>query len=471
LLVALLASETHELAGAGDDRAALRGAADAHAEAAAELQQTFLAQRAQRAQNRVRVHLHDRREVTRRGQAFTRFRLAVGDRASDLPGDLIVQRRRVSTVDALQHCASYGSITDITGDESLLRGVCDARFAPVREALAANLQEEIGAAVVVYVGGEVVVDLCGGWADAARTRPWTPDTVVDVFSCGKGFVALTVLSLGLDLDASAWQDATLRQVLAHQAGHPALRVDVPPDAIYDWDWMVRALESQEPWWVAGTAHGYHVNTFGFICGEVVRRATGEPLRSRFARLAGDAAGVTFGAPPGVDLAEFVFDLGSDTPVDGTAEMSEARRQLLARVYLNPPGLSGLGTVNSAAWRAAEIPSANCHASARGIAAVYARMPELLGSDLLAEATRPWSDGHDFVLDRHTRFGLGFQLTQPDRPMGTGERTYGHFGAGGSLGFHDPDADVIFAYVCNRCEGRRWQTTRNRRLLDGLSASL
>ena len=82
-----------------------------------------------------------------------------------------------------------------------LHGVCDARFTPVRDALAANLQDEIGAAVVVRVGGEVVVDLCAGWADAARTRPWTADTVVDVFSVGKAFVALTVLSLGLDLDA------------------------------------------------------------------------------------------------------------------------------------------------------------------------------------------------------------------------------------------------------------------------------
>jgi CubicO group peptidase (beta-lactamase class C family) len=352
-----------------------------------------------------------------------------------------------------------------------LHGECDARFAPVREALAANLEEEIGAAVVVRIGDRTVVDLCGGWADAAHTKAWTRDTVVDVFSCGKAFVALTVLALGLDLDARAWQDATLRQVLAHQAGHPAIRVDVPAEAIYDWDWMVQALESQEPWWLPGTAHGYHVNTFGFICGELVRRATGEPLRARFARLAGDAAGVTFGVPAGAAVAEFVFDFASDGSSGETVELSEERRHLLARTYLNPPGLSGLGTVNSAAWRAAEIPSANCHASARGIAAVYARMPELLGAELLAEATQPWSEGHDFVLDRHTRFGLGFQLAQPDRPLGTGARAYGHFGAGGSLGFHDPDSDLVFAYVCNRCEGRRWQTERNRRLLDALAAAL
>jgi CubicO group peptidase (beta-lactamase class C family) len=350
-----------------------------------------------------------------------------------------------------------------------VRGLCDARFALVRDAFAANLPEEVGAAVVVRVGGQVVVDLCGGWADAARTSPWSAETVVDVFSSGKAFVALTVLSLGLDLDAPTWQDATLRQVLAHQAGHPAVRVDVPAEAIYDWDWMVRALESQEPWWAPGAAHGYHVNTFGFLCGEIVRRATGERLRERFARLAGDAAGVTFGVPPGTEPAEFLFDFGPGASAEETSTLSEERRHLLARTYLNPPGLSGLGTVDTPAWRAAEIPSANCYASARGLAAVYARLPELLGADLLAEATRPASDGHDVVLDRHTRFGLGFQLAQPDRPLGPGPRAFGHFGAGGSLGFHDPDADLVFAYVCNRCEGRRWQTDRNRRLLDALAA--
>ncbi len=180
-------------------------------------------------------------------------------------------------------------------------------------------------------------------------------------------------------------------------------------------------------------------------------------------------GAAFGAPPGVEIAEFVWDFQDGGGGSDGAELSEEARLLLARAYFNPPGINGLGTVNTPEWRAAEIPSANAHASARGVAAVFARIPELLGADLLAEATRPWSDGHDVVLDRPTRFGLGFQLTQPDRPLGGGPRSYGHFGAGGSLGFHDPDADVVFAYVCNRCEGRRWQTARNRRLLDALGS--
>ncbi len=352
-----------------------------------------------------------------------------------------------------------------------MEGHCDPRFAAVQDAFRENLGEEIGAAVLVSAGGRTVVDLAGGWADAARTRPWRPDTVVDVFSTGKAFVALTVLSLGGDLDAPAWQDATLRQVLAHQAGHPAIREELPPEATYDWERLVGALESQEPWWEPGSAHGYHVNTFGFLCGEIVRRATGQTLGARFAALAGAECGAAFGAPPGAEIAEFVWDIGRGSGGADGAELDEDQRLLLARAYFNPPGINGLGTVNTPAWRAAEIPSANAHASARGVAGVFARIPELLGDELLAEATRPWSEGEDFVLGRHTRFGLGFQLSQPDRPLGTGPRAYGHFGAGGSLGFHDPDAEVVFAYVCNRCEGRRWQTARNRRLLDALRACL
>jgi CubicO group peptidase (beta-lactamase class C family) len=353
-----------------------------------------------------------------------------------------------------------------------MHGSCDARFALVGEVFRGNLDEEIGAAVAVSVGGRTVVDLCGGWADEARTRPWRPDTVVDVFSTGKAFVALTTLSLGMELDAPAWQDATLRQVLAHQAGHPAIRAELPPEATYEWDRLVAALEAQEPWWEPGTAHGYHVNTFGFLCGEIVRRASGETLGARFARLVGAETGVAFGAPPGAEVAEFVWDFTTDGGggTDG-AELDEEARFLLSRAYFNPPGVNGMGTVNTPEWRSAEVPSSNAHASARGIVQVFERIPALLSEDLLAEATRPWSDGADFVLRRQTRFGLGFQLSQPDRPLGTGPRAYGHFGAGGSLGFHDPDADVVFAYVCNRCEGRRWQTARNRRLLDALAACL
>jgi CubicO group peptidase (beta-lactamase class C family) len=147
-------------------------------------------------------------------------------------------------------------------------------------------------------------------------------------------------------------------------------------------------------------------------------------------------------------------------------------------YWNPPGLSGGGWVNTAAWRRAEIPSTNGHGSARGIARVYAALANggnldgvhALSRESLAEATQEHSAGTDLITQRTSRFGLGFQLTQPERPLGPHPGAFGHFGAGGSLGFCDPECSVAFGYVTNDM-GPRWQNPRNRALIDAIYACL
>ena len=166
-----------------------------------------------------------------------------------------------------------------------VEGHCDPRFEPLRDAFQANFAErgELGAAVCVMVDGRVVADLYGGWADQEHGRRWQPDTLVNVFSVGKGLVAACTARLTgqgkLDLDttvtaywpefAAANKDAiTVRQLLSHQAGLPAVRRRLPPGAMLDWPAMTTALAEQDPWWQPGTAHGYHVNTFGFLAGEV-----------------------------------------------------------------------------------------------------------------------------------------------------------------------------------------------------------
>jgi CubicO group peptidase (beta-lactamase class C family) len=141
-------------------------------------------------------------------------------------------------------------------------------------------------------------------------------------------------------------------------------------------------------------------------------------------------------------------------------------------------VSGAGVVNTAAWRRAEIPSANSHATARGIARVYAALAgwgqvdgvRIADGETLRRFTAEWSRGTDLVLHRPSRFGLGFQLTQPERPLGPGPGGFGHFGAGGSLGFCDPDTGVAFGYVTNSM-GPRWQNPRNKALIDAVYASL
>jgi len=125
-----------------------------------------------------------------------------------------------------------------------------------------------------------------------------------------------------------------------------------------------------------------------------------------------------------------------------------------------------------------MPSTNGHASARAVARIYSALAcggavdgiRLLGMETIEHAIAEASAGPDLVLGRPSRFGLGFQLTQPERPLGTNPRSFGHFGAGGSLGFADPDAKLAFAYTMNQ-PGPRWQNPRNRALIDAVYASL
>lgn len=376
-------------------------------------------------------------------------------------------------------------------------GTCDARFAAVRDAFVGNFtaRGDVGAAVAVWVDGRPVVDLWGGWADAARQRPWQRDTLVNFFSVGKGLSALCALQLvergALALDepvarrwpafAAAGKDAiTLRHVLGHRAGVPAIRATLPDGAMLDWSRMTGALEAQPPWWVPGTAHGYHVNTFGYLVGELVRRGAGRTLgawlRERIAGPLGADLHVGLPAAEHHRVAEFLWP--ADAQPTPPATFPDALAEMRWKTYWNPIGLSGAGWVNRAAWRAAELPSTNGHGSARGVARVYAALAaggridgvHVLDADLLRAAAVETSAGDDLVLGRPSRFGLGFQLTQPERPLGPNPGAFGHFGSGGSLGFCDPEAGVAFGYVMNDL-GPRWQNPRNRALMEAVYGSL
>jgi CubicO group peptidase (beta-lactamase class C family) len=374
-----------------------------------------------------------------------------------------------------------------------VEGRCDQRFAPVREALRGNFRDrgEHGGAVCVIVDGRVVVDLWGGWADLGGTRRWQPDTLVNVFSVGKGLIAACTARLAgqgrLDLDApvaSYWPEfgaagkgaITIRQLLSHQAGLPAVRRRLPPGSMLDWPVMTSALAAQEPWWEPGTGHGYHVNTFGFLAGEVIRRVTGATvgtlLREEIAGPLG--ADVHIGLPVSQDARVAEFSWPGPPPAEEEPAGLEPAQLMAHNAYFNPGGLSGSGMINSRAWRAAEVPSANAHGTARGVARVYAALAAggsldgvtIVGATALATAATEQVYGPDLVLRRPSRFGLGFQLTHPERPLGPGQTAFGHFGAGGSLGFCDPGSGLAFGYVMNQM-GPRWQNPRTRALVDAV----
>lgn len=368
-------------------------------------------------------------------------------------------------------------------------GTCDPRFAPLRDAFTENFtaRGEPGGAIALMVDGRLVCDLWGGFRDAARERPWARETLVNFFSVGKAFTALVALRLveqgTLDLDAPAhrlWPEfgcngkeaITLRHMLSHRAGLPAIREDLPDGAALDWKRMTKALAADTPWWQPGTAHGYHVNTFGYLVGELVRRASGrtvgQVLRAEVAGPLG--ADVHIGLPPTEHhrAAEFLWP-----PVAIPRPEGELDDVTLMKwnTYWNPPGISGSGWVNRPEWREAEIPSTNGHGTARGIARVYSALAaggsidgvDILSRAMLAAATEEQSFGPDRILERESRFALGFQLPQAERPLGPNAEAFGHFGAGGSLGFCDPVARVAFGYVTNDM-GPRWQNPRNKALL-------
>ena len=380
-------------------------------------------------------------------------------------------------------------------------GQCDSRFSGVQEVFKENfaLRNEVGATVAVYLGGKPVVDLWGGHADGAGARPWERDTLVNVYSTTKGMTAICAHRLidqgKLDVDAPVaryWPefaqagkgDLPVRYLLSHQAGLPAIKAPLPPEAMFDWTAMTGALAAQEPWWEPGTRHGYHAITYGFLVGEVVRRITGKTLGAYFREeVAGplsadfhigldavhDARTAQFLAPPPLPP-------GETDPIQELI-MNEPEG-MIAKTMTNPGFAFGV-TDNSREWRGAEIPAANGHTNARAVARIYEALAQggkLDGVDILSQAAIEaalveQSNGWDAVLARPTRFGLGFMLTSESFPLGPGARTFGHTGAGGSLGFADPDAGIGFGYCMNQMRVEAGDDSRAARLFAAVYDSL
>lgn len=377
-------------------------------------------------------------------------------------------------------------------DAAPVTGRCDPRFTGVREAFAANFAErgELGAAVCVSVGGEVVVDLVGGWVDRDRTRPWDESTLTELYSVGKALLSVLLLRLvdggGVALDdpiSSVWPEfaaagkagATIRHALTHSAGVPAIRRHLTDDDLFEWDVMTSALAETEPWRVPGEQVAYHVNTFGHLIGELVHRVGGSMPGTAMRSLAEELdADLHFGVPEEEQhrCAEIVWDDAFSVPAFDLDRL-EGLRLLHALAHFNPPGYSSVGVLNTPRWRASQIGSTSGHGTAVGVARFYAALLEdgrILSPSLLAAATTTQVTGRCPILGDDVEFGLGFQPTTERRPLGPNPGAYGHFGTGGSLGFADPVAGVAFGYVMNHVIPR-WQSTRNRALIDAVYESL
>ena len=237
-----------------------------------------------------------------------------------------------------------------------------------------------------------------------------------------------------------------------------------------WERMTDALAATRPGSNPALAH--HRNSFGHR-GEIVRRARPDArrrLRAMTEPLGPTCAGLSAAEQARCADVIWVPSVALDA-IDPFAIEGDGRLPALS--YFNPPGYSSTGVVNSPEWRAAQVPATNGHGSAVGLARLYAAIIEpdgLLSPGLLAQATRVQSEGPCPILGEDVSFGLGFVPTSARRPLGTSRRSFGHFGTGGALGFGDPDAGLAFGYVMNHVVPR-WQSTRNRALIDAVYASL
>jgi CubicO group peptidase (beta-lactamase class C family) len=366
-------------------------------------------------------------------------------------------------------------------------GFADEGFGPVADAFVDNFRRgtEMGAACAVYHDGRLVVDLHGGTADAVTGRAWASDTLTIGFSISKGLMALCgylaqqrglldfdapVATVWPEFAANGKQDIVIRDVFAHRAGLMALDVDLNLADVLAWDPVIRAIEAQRPLWVPGTAFAYHALTFGWLTGEILRRATGKM--------------------PGALLADYLTrDLGADAwiglPADAehrVARMHAPRSRLLRTGYRAMPKIlrsigkapavrtvtlgsafpfsliDGCdGDFNTPAVHAAQIPAANAILDARALATIYgAAVSPVTGAPLLTAASiadavtvRSAGDGWPSALNAPgIRFSTGFLVNGiPFRPL-LSDSSFGHDGASGSLGFADADSGTGFGYVNN-----------------------
>jgi CubicO group peptidase (beta-lactamase class C family) len=349
-----------------------------------------------------------------------------------------------------------------------LGGTCSGRFDALRELFKAKLEsgEDLGASLALNLGGEMVVDLWGGWADEARTVLWTEHTITNVFSTTKCMTSLAALVLvhrgQLDLDAtvaSYWPEFAangkagikVRQLLSHTSGVSGWEQPITLDDLYDWDKSTALLAAQAPWWEPGTASGYHALNYGHLIGEVIRRITGQRLGEFFAAHIAGPLGADFHI--GLPLSEFprVANVVPPPPAPSSSSADPPPldpNSVAFKTMTNP--IMSVETTWTEGWRRADIGAGNGHGNARSLARLQSAVAcggEVDGVRLLSPKTidrifEVQFNGIDLVIGSPSKWGVGYGLAPEGRVCAFG-------GYGGSLVVIDVDRRMTFAYVMNK----------------------
>ena len=352
-------------------------------------------------------------------------------------------------------------------------GYCDERFISVKNAFEKNFELglEVGASFAVSLNGELVVDIWGGFSDSAKTKPWEKDTIVNVFSTTKIMTALCIhllIDKGLiDVEAPVskyWPEfaqagkdnVLIKHLMSHSAGLPGFDEKIPVEALYDWDRIINLLASQKPWWKPGTKIGYHMTTFGYLLGELVRRVSGKSLGRFFRENIANPLDIDFHIGLSEDYDSRVAEI--IVPEEVFAKWRVILSKLFLRktvkVFYNPN--IEIVDFNGRAWRSAEIPSGNGHGNARSIAKVGSILAcggvydkkKILSKSTVEKAIEPQISGRDVIMMYHpAKFGLGIGLL--DDKYYLGPRSFGWGGAGGSLCVMDLEKKLSIGYAMNK----------------------
>lgn len=368
----------------------------------------------------------------------------------------------------------------------MLHGKCDPKFQAVADEFATNFQErgEVGASLCMTLEGESVLDLWGGLANPRKNLSWEEDTIGLIYSCTKGATALCAHLLvdrgALNLHAPVseyWpefgredkKDITVSMMLNHSAGLPAFRQPLKEDAFYDWDYMVERLAAESPFWEPGTRNGYHMTNFGWTVGELVRQVSGKSLGTFFQEEVARPLGMDFwiGLPEAMENRVAPMRL---PPLQGAPEtpftqaLREDRSSIPALAFFNTGNHRTQPDTRKA--HAAELGGGGGIAHARSQATLYSPLANegrFNGKTFLKPETVvrmgqvSMATQKDATLLMPTRFALGFMksLDNRHRPCGhlesviLGEQAFGHVGAGGSIGFADPECRMSFSYTMNQ----------------------
>ena len=386
-----------------------------------------------------------------------------------------------------------------------ISGHCDTAFQAVADAFQHNFSacNEVGACVTVSVHGRRVVDLWGGVRDPATGQPWEQNTLAVVFSCTKAATALCaqlLIDRGLlELDAPVsryWpefaangkESATVRMMLNHSVGVPAFREPLELGAYYDWDGMVQRVADERPFWEPGSQCGYHMISFGWTVGELVRRVSGLSLGEFFHREIAGPLGLDFyiGLPeseefrvapvtpyrpgPGDKLSDFTMALIDKSSVQWLALLNSGRHD-----------------INSREAHAAEIGGGGGITNARSLMKMYeplaaperSDLPQLMSAERIDDMrTLSMESAQDAVLLTQTRFGQGFMLPVDNQTNADTQGTFsipdgafGHVGMGGSVGFADPQSGLAMGYVMNHMGSGIYLNERGQSLVDAVYHSL